>query len=627
MTAVAEYYAKLGISLNQRQFRQADAALDRIYASMLKLKSEFSKSIAINPKIQFNSLQFQRSIQKSLNQVAKLTTFNIDKFSVDASRLTSSLESAIRRAQYSAGSIRIKGIVERSTVSQSARAVAHQSAGGTAAGGYAGTGGIGGLVGAGRAGIAGIASYAGYEAIQGLQNQMDQIQQNVGKFEQQRLQLGASVGGSAERRWNNAVALRNIADYTGTKAEDQIAGYTKFQKQAMQSGMGARQAIDLYTDMAVSTRGNGGDQQSIERQAYALQQVLGLGFLRNEELNQQLADSNPAIKKYIQKAYLDRVGFKGNDSQATEKFTKDLSKRLVLVQDVLKGYDLSARNAAPRVEELANSVEGAANRLDNVQWMENIRRSEGALTDAVRRRIAAEEALYKASIPLQEKFIELVKIPFVEKMTEFTNGLTGLVSWIDKFQKTPDDQKAKVAVDTAKEVAPKAADYYVDNHPGIKGLEWLYDTHPVLKFAKDAVGSLYDRVMGPSWGDAGNRWTPDFLARYQRLNYSYGSAYNDFQMPSALPYTSPVQFGSNPVVDTPASEAMNQVLSQSYNSHNTISNDNSIIISPGAIVIEGSNLSVEDMSRELESQIYDITRRVQQNDYANGMISYPNIGR
>ncbi|WP_273806972.1 MULTISPECIES: tape measure protein [unclassified Pseudomonas] len=621
-TEISSFYSSLGIRVHKGQFKQADAALDRIYASMLKLKGEFSKSIAINPKVQFNSLQFQRSIQKSLNQVAKLTTFNLDRFNVDASRLTSSLESAIRRAQYSAGSIRIKGIVERSTVSQSARQVAHQSAGGTAAGGYAGTGGVGGLVGAGRAGIAGLAAYSGYEAIQGLQNQMDQIQQNVSKYEQQRLQLGASVGGSAQRRQHNVEALNNIANYTGTRSEDQIAGYTKFQKQAMQSGMGARQAIDLYTDMAVSTRGNGGDQQSIERQAYALQQVLGLGFLRNEELNQQLADSNPAIKKYIQKAYLDRVGFKGNDSQATEKFTKDLSKRLVLVQDVLKGYDLSARNAAPRVEELANSVEGAANRLDNVQWMENIRRSEGPLTDAVRRRIAAEEALYKASIPLQDKFIELVKIPFVEKMTEFTNGLTGLVSWIDKFQKTPDDQKAKLAVDTAKKIAPKAADYYVENHPGIKGLEWLYGTHPVLKFAKDTVGSLYDRVMGPSWGDAGNRWTPDFLARYQRLNYSYGSAYNDFQMPSALPYTNPVQFGS-----TPASEAMNQVLSQSYNSNNTISNDNSIIISPGAIVIEGSNLSAEDMSRELESQIYDITRRVQQNDYANGMINYPATGR
>lgn len=616
------YFAELGIRVNQRQFKQADATLQRIQASMEKLKGQFNQSLAINPKIQFNSLQFQRQIQKSLNQISRLTEFRMDRFNVDASRLTSSLQSAIRRAEYGAGSLRVKAIVERSSVSQGARAVAGQPHAG-----YAGTGGIGGLVGAGRAGIAGIASYAGYEAIQGLQNQMDQIQQNVGKYEMQRLQLGASVGGSAQRRWHNAEALNNIANYTGTRSEDQIAGYTKFQKQAMQSGMTARQAIDFYTDMAVSTRGNGGDQQSIERQAYASQQVLGLGYLRNEELNQQLADSNPAIKKYIQQAYLQRKGFQGTESEGTAKFMNDLSKRLVLVQDVLKGYDLSARNAAPRVEELANSVEGAAARLDNIEWMENLRRSEGPLTDAVRRRIAAEEALYKASIPLQEKFIELVKIPFVEKMTEFTNGLTGLVSWIDKFQKTPDDQKAKVAVDTAKEVAPKAADYYVDNHPGIKGLEWLYDTHPVLKFAKDAVVSLYDRVMGPSWGDAGNRWTPDFLARYQRLNYSYGSAYNDFQMPSALPYTNPVQFGSNPVVDTPASEAMNQVLSQSYNSHNTISNDNSIIISPGAIVIEGSNLSVEDMSRELESQIYDITRRVQQNDYANGMISYPNIGR
>lgn len=618
---IASYFAELGIRVNQRQFKQADATLQRMQASMEKLKAQFNQSLAINPKIQFNSLQFQRQIQKSLNQISRLTEFRMDRFNVDASRLTSSLQSAIRRAEYGAGSLRVKAIVERSSVSQGARAVAGQPHAG-----YAGTGGIGGLVGAGRAGIAGIASYAGYEAIQGLQNQMDQIQQNVGKFEQQRLQLGASVGGSAERRWNNAVALRNIADYTGTKAEDQIAGYTKFEKQAMQSGMKARQAINLYTDMAVSTRGNGGDQQSIERQAYALQQVLGLGYLRGEELNQQLADSNPAIKKYIQSAYLQRVGFKGTESEGTAKFMTDLGKRLVLVQDVLKGYDLSARNAAPRVEELSNSIEGAAARLDNVKWMENLERAEGPLTDAVRRRIEAEQNLYKATIPLQEQFIKLVQIPFVDKLTEFTNGLAGFASWVDKFQKTPDDQKTKLALDTIKEKGPGAVDYYADNHPGLQAVGWLWENHPTLKLVKDGAESLYNTIKGPSWGDPGNRIVPNFLP-YQQPKLSYQTPLNEFQTPAALPWIPPVQFGENPIVNTPSTADLIQSMQQNYQSHNTTNVDNHLVIENGAIQINGTNLSVDELGSELEIRMGDIARRMQENAWSDTMIQYPHIGR
>lgn len=614
---VASFFAEMGLKLNRSQFKAAEDQLNRLRALMQKIKSDFDKSFQVSPKIKFNSLAFQRDIQKSLNQISRLTEFKMSRFKIDDVQLNRSLQSAISRAQYSANSIKLKAVIDRSSVSQSARAVARQAATGEAGGG---TGGVAGLVGASRAGVAGVAGYVGYEAVQGLQNQMDEIQRRVGTFQMQRLQLGAAVGGEAERRWNNVVALRQISDYTGTKAEDQVAGYTKFEKQAQQSGMNARQAIGLYKNMAVSTRGNGGDQQSIERQAYALQQVLGLGFLRGEELNQQLADANPSIKRYIQKAYLDRVGFKGTDSEGTAKFMSDLGKRLVLVQDVLKGYDLSARNAAPRVEELADSIEGAAARLDNVRWMENLERSEGPLSDAIRDRIEAEKNLYNATIPLQEQFIKLVEIPFVQKMTEFTNSLTGLADWYNKYQKLPEDKKTDSAIDAGENVAWWAGKRLAKNNLIGTAVDnnWLG--------MGDGADWLKRFILGPQQGEAGRRIIPDFKP-YQVPKLNYQMPFSDFQMPSALPMASVPQFGVNPVVNTPDAQQMVQQMTQSYSSTDSRTYDNRITFEPGAFQIDATSMDVNQLGSELESRMMDAARRVQDNTLSDARIQYPSVGR
>lgn len=617
--SIASFYAEMGLKLNRGQFKAAEDQLNRLRALMQKLKSEFDKSFQVSPKIKFNSLAFQRDIQKSLNQISRLTEFKMSRFRVDDAQLNRSLQSAISRAQYSANSIKLKAVIDRSSVSQSARAVARQTVTGEAGGG---AGGVAGLVGASRAGVAGVAGYVGYEAVQGLQNQMDEIQKRVGTFQMQRLQLGAAVGGEAERRWNNVVALRQISDYTGTKAEDQVSGYTRFEKQAQQSGMNARQAIGLYKNMAVSTRGNGGDQQSIERQAYALQQVLGLGYLRGEELNQQLADSNPAIKRYIQKAYLDRVGFKGTESEGTAKFMADLGKRLVLVQDVLKGYDLSARNAAPRVEELANSIEGAAARLDNVKWMENLERSEGPLSDAIRDRIEAEKNLYNATIPLQEQFIKLVEIPFVQKMTEFTNSLTGLADWYSKYQKLPEDKKTDAAIDAGENVAWWVGKRLAKNNLIGTAVEnnWLG--------MGDGADWLQRFVLGPQQGEPGRRIVPDFKA-YQPPKLNYQVPFGDFQMPAMLPPAMPPQFGSSPLQHYQQNNdnAVQQLMNQSYTNTDSRTYDNRIIFEPGAFQIDATSMDINQLGSELESRMMDAARRVQDNSFSDARIQYPSIGR
>jgi len=614
MNSVADFYATLGIKVNTAQFRQAEAQMEKLRQLMQRLKVDWDKNLfKISPKVQLNTLQLQKQLQTSLNQVGRLTQLKIDKFNVDPSRLTSSLESAIRRAQHSASSIKVRAIAERSPLSQSTRSLAKQHEAGLAANGF--TGGVGGLVGASRAGVAGIAGYVGVQAIQAFQSQMDEFQNLIGERQMQRLQLGAAVGGSEIRRKNNIQALREISDYTGTRAEDQVSGYTRFEKQATQSGLGARQAIGLYRDMAVSTRGNGGDGQSIERQAYALQQVLGLGYLRGEELNQQLADANPSIKRYIQKAYLDRAGFKGNDSQGTEKFLKDLGKRQVLVQDVLKGYELSAKNAAGRVEELSNSIQGAQARLDNVKWAENLERTEGPLTDAMKERTQAEKELYDALKPTRDMFYQ-VATEGIKFATWMTNTTTAAINAAEKIP----------AGTVSYGVAPIPGASPDDPQPGFLTPK-NYNSVGSLGEAWDIItNKVVSLISAPAWGTPGNRWVPDNKP-YRELNLKYGNPINDFKMPDVLPPAMAPQFGQNPMVTTPDSARIMQQMTQSYSNNDNRQIDNSIRIESGAVQINGTNLNPDQLLEQMQSGIQDIARRTQSNTLEDTRIQYPSIGR
>lgn len=569
---VSSFAASLGVKIDQRSFAASERALKRIQELLASFK-KYQADLTISPKIKFNTLQLQKQIQTSLNQVSRLTEFKVQRFAIDNAQLNRSLQSAINRAQFATSSVKIKAIVDRSSVSQSARAVARHSEGG----GIPGMGsGIGGLVGASRAGVLGVGSYLGYEAVQGLQNQMAEVQRRAGSWEMQRLQLGASVGGSVERRRNNMNALREISDFTGTRAEDSVGGYTKFQKQAMQSGMGARQAIGLYKDMAISTRGNGGDQQSVERQAYALQQVLGLGYLRGEELNQQLADSNPAIKSYIQKAYLQRSGFKGTDSQGVEKFMSDLGKRKVLVQDVLKGYELSAQNAAGRVQELSNSIEGAAARLDNVRWAENLQRSEGELTGAVRDRIQAEKELYDALKPARDMFTELT-----------TQGLK-FATWLTTSTTNAINAAGKIPGGTVSHgVAPIPGASPDDPQPGF------------------LTPKKYDRVG--SLPEAWNTITSKAKGLFGAPQYGGSSGYP--QAPEFLPYNQ--------------SDVLNGMRAGS-----TTNNQQMIQIAPGAYNIEiNTTGDATAIAGELERQMQDITDRTLLNHFSTTTLNFPKVGR
>lgn len=403
---VSKYTISVGFNFPKSEIRKVDfqlKALEKRFQAFGKgLASSFAKTLTLPElkvkKLSLDSLGAQRTLQTDLNRIGRLLQVPIGNVQLDQSRINRQLQGVMTRAA-SAARLNIKSIQGSSGGAN----IHYPSHLGVPRGFDAFSGGFGGAGAAGflpRLGpiggaVAGVAAGAAYGV-----SKINDARKETATREGQRLQLETAVGGSRERRDSFTKGFFDLSNDLGISAESQITAYSRFLKQAQSSGMTATEGFDLFKNVATATRGNGGDQQSIERQAYALQQMLGVGYLRGEELNQQLADSNPAIKRFIVEAFEERTGKKG-----TEAFLDALSNREVSVQDVLKGYEKSAKEASDRVRELSGSIQGAEARLENLKLAEELQRTvDGPLTEAAKQWTEAQTELHEAMEPLRDSF-------------------------------------------------------------------------------------------------------------------------------------------------------------------------------------------------------------------------------
>lgn len=135
-----------------------------------------------------------------------------------------------------------------------------------------------------------------------------------------------------------------------------------------------------------------------------MQQVFGKGALLNEELSQQIGDSNSGLKAFIQQVWSDKTGKKG-----TEAFLKDMSNRLITPEMLVEAYRRQAEYVAPRVEEFASSAESSKARLANARFSEEIQRTldSDGMVPSIKRFTAAQQELHTATIPLRDAMYSL----------------------------------------------------------------------------------------------------------------------------------------------------------------------------------------------------------------------------
>ncbi len=282
---IAKYTVGLNFSLNQRSIRMVDKQIrlmeNKLALMTQRMKANFDKSFALPSlkikKIELDPLSAQRSIQGDLNRMGRLLELKVGNIRLDQAKINAQVQTTFQRAANQAR-LSVKTIAGAGGGGSPFPAVPRFNTLAAAAGG-----GLGAAL--PRLGPAGIAAGAVLGGGAYAVSKANELRQLTGVREGQRLKLETAVGGSRERRDTFTNNLFSLADRLGITAESQIEGYSRFMKQAQSSGMTAEQGFDLYKNVATATRGNGGDQQSIERQAYALQQTLGVGYLRAEELN------------------------------------------------------------------------------------------------------------------------------------------------------------------------------------------------------------------------------------------------------------------------------------------------------------------------------------------------------
>lgn len=221
--------------------------------------------------------------------------------------------------------------------------------------------------------------------------------------EMQRTQL--DVASSESSRYGRDFAnsrFFGLSNQLGVNAESLIEPYAKFMKQMTTMGRTPDQGFELFRDMSFATRAAGGGQQQMERQAFALQQILGLGHLRAEELNLQLSDANPAVKGYIMREYAKRTG-----DASGEGFTKALSNRQVSIEDVLNAYRTAAMTGQGRVQELSSTVQAEQARLANAMLEEQMARTlDEEVIPAMREYVQAQKEMYEAMKPFRDSMYE-----------------------------------------------------------------------------------------------------------------------------------------------------------------------------------------------------------------------------
>lgn len=284
---IAKYTVGLNFSLNQRSIRIVDNQIrlmeNKLALMTQRMKANFDKSFALPSlkikKIELDPLSAQRSIQGDLNRMGRLLELKVGNIRLDQAKINAQVQTTFQRAANQAR-MNVKTIAGAGGGGNPFPAVPRFDTLGAA--------GLGGGLGAslpmfGPAGIA-AAAVVGTGAY-GV-SKINDARHLISQRELERLQLEISVGGSEERRQSAVDVLIDLSNKLGVQAQSQVDGFTRFMKQGQNSmGLTAQRAFDLYSNMGIATRGNGGDQQSIERQSLALTQIGGLGYLRAEELN------------------------------------------------------------------------------------------------------------------------------------------------------------------------------------------------------------------------------------------------------------------------------------------------------------------------------------------------------
>lgn len=257
--------------------------------------------------------------------------------------------------------------------------------------------------------------------------------------ERQRVQLDIASGESS--RYGKDFANKRffeLSNQLGVEAEPMIDPYAKFMKQMLTQGRTVDEAFNIYKDMSIATRSAGLGQVQMERQAYAMQQIFGLGYAQADELNRQLVDANPAMLGYIRKEYAKQTG------KDETTFKDAVSNREITSQLIIDAYKTAAAAGMGRVQEFSSTVQADQARLTNVMLEEQMSRTlSDEVIPSMREYVQAQKEMYEAMKPFRDSMYTAAAsvlsfsaaalnfaAPYTKKVGQMTQDSPGLQSML-----------------------------------------------------------------------------------------------------------------------------------------------------------------------------------------------------
>ena len=446
-TKISSFYSEFGFKINKSQLRQAEQAMQRLEAIMLKLKDQFGKNFVVMPKIKFNSLAFQRDIQKSLNQISRLTEFKMERFTIDTVKLNRSLAAAIKRAEWSAQSLKIKTVVERSPLSRAARQYAHAAAGETPSGG----GAI--LAGVPRWLAPAALGYGAYRATTGLFNQ------NATQISNRN--LIDNVLGDPERGAKARGYYWQQANRLGIRASDNVQGYAATIAGASASGLSYAQGQAAWRQLTEHSVVNHLSNERQKGLTTAVVQMLSKGKIMSEELFGQAAEHSPTFPALVAQANAEITKSGKTDAAAMQALRADMKAGRVGNEVLLRSLQIASRLAQPGLERSTHTSQAELNRVINTRDRAIDEAGQGGLEQGFQRALNAVNTFAPDITPAATNL--------VKSFGEAYGAVGDFSLWVRSIAKGYTSPEK--ALETLKDKAPGVASSYWENHPGLQGIQ------------------------------------------------------------------------------------------------------------------------------------------------------------
>lgn len=352
MTAIAEYYAKVGFKTDQKSVRALDAYLASVEKRMAAMQSKMMSSLT------FQSRPMTRALRDRLDEVANKVTFQIKKFDVSRKSLRESIQQA-----FNATSDRVpfkvnKFIVDRVRLQRALMLASRDftvnmnpnvSGRGNGPrmygpdrmqleamrhsqrmelerlrqqGSLARNAGFGAAAGTGLAGahfgrLPGILG-GGYLAGMGLRGigNLNQANQELISTQLTTQAVVESYGlegqGPEAFRW-----LQRLGNNLGFSYMDQAQDYNSFLANALGAGQSLGGAQGIYKGFAEYQRAMGITPARQKLVMSALSQMMGKGVVSMEELRRQMAESMPGTMSVFANAYQNMLASQGRGGGLT----------------------------------------------------------------------------------------------------------------------------------------------------------------------------------------------------------------------------------------------------------------------------------------------------------------------